>query len=521
MRKILLALPAGALLAILFFASFLTTEHEESDLSLLKEKYSQKYTPPVKHLEFEILQKPFASPQEVTAACISCHNLRHLEVMKSNHWNWEREEYIQGRGVVYIGKHNVLNNFCIGVRGNEPKCAKCHIGYGSTTDGLAIESAKNVDCLVCHDNTETYVKADEQGGAPEKSLNLNLIAQSVGRPTRANCGICHFYGGGGNNVKHGDLESALFEPTKALDVHMGTDGSNLSCVDCHTTKEHNISGKMYSLSSMNHNRVTCDQCHGETPHDKDILNEHTLKVACQTCHIPIYAKEHATKIYWDWSTAGKLKNGEPYEEEDSLGNHTYLSIKGSFVWQKNLQPEYFWFNGTASHYISGDVISDTSKPVVLNELHGSYRDPASKIIPVKRHRALQPYDPVTKLLIQPKLFSTRKGDGAFWQEFDFQKAAAAGMKALNLPFSGTVSFIHTDMYWPINHMVSSKEESVTCKECHTRKNGRLAALTDFYMPGRDYSKVVDFGGSSLLLLTLLGVLAHGSLRIISAFRNRK
>jgi len=521
MRKLLLVFPALALLILLFGASFLSTEYAPSNLLLLKEKYAEKPTRSVNHAKFEVLQKEFASPQEVTEACISCHNLRHIEVMKSNHWNWEREEYIQGRGIVYIGKHNVLNNFCIGTRGNESACAKCHIGYGSGTDGLETSMAKNVDCLVCHDNTEAYMKANESGGAPINTLNLNLIAQSVGRPNRANCGICHFYGGGGNNVKHGDLESALFQPNRSLDVHMGVDATNMVCVDCHTTQKHNIFGKMYSLSSMNRDRVSCEQCHEKTPHhDNDILNEHTLKVACQTCHIPIYAKQNATKMSWDWSTAGKLKDGNPYEEHDSLGNHTYRSIKGSFTWQKNLEPEYIWFNGTASHYISGDVIDDTSKPVVLNKLHGAYRDPESKIVPVKVHRALQPYDPVTKLLIQPKLYSPRKGEGAFWKDFSFKTAAAAGMKSLNLPFSGNVSFIKTEMYWPINHMVSSKDQSVTCAECHTRNNGRLATLTDFYMPGRDFSKTVDFVGKTLLLLTLISVALHGTMRIVTSFRNK-
>jgi hypothetical protein len=70
-----------------------------------------------------------------------------------------------------------------------------------------------------------------------------------------------------------------------------------------------------------------------------MLNEHTLKVACQTCHIPVYAKVNATKIYWDWSTAGKLRDGKPYRETDAEGNITYLSEKGSFRWAKNLKPE--------------------------------------------------------------------------------------------------------------------------------------------------------------------------------------
>ena len=36
-------------------------------------------------------------------------------------------------------------------------------------------------------------------------------------PTRLNCGGCHF-NGGGNAVKHGDLDSSLFYPTERIDV---------------------------------------------------------------------------------------------------------------------------------------------------------------------------------------------------------------------------------------------------------------------------------------------------------------
>ncbi len=131
----------------------------------------------------------------------------------SNHWNWEREEYIEGRGIVSIGKKNAMNNFCIGTQGNEKSCAKCHIGYGMDEKGFSFTDANNIDCLVCHDNTETYAKAPNQGGKPLLTLDFNNIAQNVGKPQRTNCGVCHFFGGGGDNVKHGDLSSAMFEPS--------------------------------------------------------------------------------------------------------------------------------------------------------------------------------------------------------------------------------------------------------------------------------------------------------------------
>ncbi len=520
MKKIALALAFLFIVVASAIAILTPRESDPDDLAVLKTKVTHKPAPSVDHSTFPVLKQRFDSPQQVTAACISCHQGRAVEVMQSNHWNWEREEFVEGRGIVYLGKKNAINNFCIGVEGNEKSCAKCHIGFGMTDQTQAFTDPTNIDCLVCHDQTETYAKAPEQGGAPAANLDFSAIAQHVGRPRRSNCGVCHFFGGGGNNVKHGDLDKAMFDPLRDVDVHMGTDGINATCVDCHTTEKHTISGKLYSLSSMNRNRATCEQCHTEHPHKDATLDQHTLKVACQTCHIPIYAKVNATKTDWDWSTAGRLRNGEPYEEDDADGNHVYLSIKGSFTWGKKLKPEYVWFNGTASHYLLGDVIQDTSRPLAINQLHGSYGDNESKIIPVKIHRARQPYDPVNRMLIQPKLFADAKGEGALWKDFDWQRASEVGMRDVNLPFSGQIAFIQTEMYWPINHMVSRKEESLACTECHTREGGRLANLRDFYMPARDHSPVIDTAGVGLMVLSLIGVGIHGAVRIVTHRKRR-
>ena len=49
-------------------------------------------------------------------------------------------------------------------------------------------------------------------------------------------------GGGGNNVKHGDLEMAMFDGDRNLDVHMGTDGPDMACVDCHQAANHRNDG---------------------------------------------------------------------------------------------------------------------------------------------------------------------------------------------------------------------------------------------------------------------------------------
>jgi octaheme c-type cytochrome (tetrathionate reductase family) len=488
---------------------------ERAPLAQLRAQFGIKDKPSADHTQFAVLQKHFVKPQDVTQACISCHTERHKEVMQSSHWNWERTEYIAGKGIRKVGKRNILNNFCIGISGNEPSCNRCHIGYGYDSPAFDFQNPYNVDCLACHDNSNTYLKAT--AGNPDPTVDLAVVAQHVGKPQRTNCGTCHFFGGGGNNVKHGDLEKALFDPPRDVDVHMATDGVDMSCVDCHTAKKHQMLGKMYSVSSMNRNRVECESCHSSLPHSDDVLNKHTLKVACQTCHIPTYAKVNPTKTYWDWSTAGRLKDGQPYEDKDSTGEDVYMSIKGSFIWGKNLKPDYAWFNGTASHYLIGDSF-DPLKPLKVNELRGSYDDPESKIIPVKIMRTKQIYDTDNHYLIQPKTVSTVAGDGGYWKEFNWQRANEEGMKRIGLPYSGHYGFTETMMYWPINHMISPRTNVVQCQECHTQNQSRLAGLSDFYLPGRDHNPFLERLGITMILMTLAAAIVHGAARWVM---NRK
>lgn len=504
------------LLAI-FVLVAITLFHKEENYNLkleqLKQEYALKDIASVDHSKLKLLQKEFKTPQEVTKACNACHTETHKEVMASAHWNWERTSYITGKGFITSGKKNVLNNFCIGANSNEQTCAACHIGFGMKNDHFDFENANNVDCMVCHDNSEEYMKGSAMAGYPDRTVNLTRVAQSVGKPKKINCGSCHFFGGGGNNVKHGDLEVAQLSCSRETDVHMAANGVDMDCVSCHQTENHHISGKLYSVSSSNANRVTCEQCHTNTPHFSNVLNRHGSKIACQTCHIPDYAKENSTKMAWKWSDAGKLKNGEPYHEEDSLGNHNYLSIKGSFKWERNVIPEYVWFNGTADHYKLGDSIQ--SVPVQMNTLYGSYNDKNSKIVPVKVHRGDQIYDRKYMYLIQPKLYSVQKGDSAFWKDFNWETAVAAGMKRVGLPYSGNYSFIETEMYWPINHMVAKKGQALSCVDCHTRENGRLAKLSGFYVPGRDRNLWLDKIGGWFLFIIVLAVIGHAGVRIVS------
>ncbi|MDZ7775889.1 MAG: hypothetical protein U5L09_10010 [Bacteroidales bacterium] len=237
----------------------------------------------VDHSKFSELHKDFESVQEVTNTCLKCHTERGKEVMESSHWNWEREAHIEGRGVTYLGKQNMVNNFCMGISGSEGTCTRCHIGYGYDDKNFDFSNQSNIDCLVCHDNSETYSKAPGSAGYPHQQVDLSYAAQNVGAPGKHNCGVCHFYSAGGNNVKNGAMEKALLNTTRDVDVHV-KDGPDMSCVECHETEKHQMKGKYYGVSSMDRNRATCSECHTEQPHQQNILNEHTLKVTCRIPH---------------------------------------------------------------------------------------------------------------------------------------------------------------------------------------------------------------------------------------------
>ena len=205
--------------------------HQEDNYNLkletLRHKYALKDIPSVNHNKLPALQRAFKTPQEVTDACISCHTETHKEVMASSHWNWERVAYVEGRGISSAGKKNVMNNFCLGTNSNQQSCAKCHIGYGMSSSHFDFNNARNVDCMVCHDNSDEYLKGASMAGYPDRTVNLEKVALSVGSPKKSNCGSCHSFGGGGNNVKHGDLDIALNSCSREVDVHMGANGMNM------------------------------------------------------------------------------------------------------------------------------------------------------------------------------------------------------------------------------------------------------------------------------------------------------
>jgi octaheme c-type cytochrome (tetrathionate reductase family) len=486
------------------------------------------------HSLHPVLQKTFSGGPEVTQACLSCHELAAGQFQKTIHWTW-LDPNVDPK--MKVGKGGLtMNNFCINLQSNEPRCTSCHAGYGWKDKNFDFSNPHSVDCLVCHEQTGTYEKFPTAAGFTVDEPTLfkengkifeppawNTVAQSVSRPTRKNCGTCHFFGGGGDGVKHGDLDSSLMKPNKELDVHMGVDGQNFDCVRCHTTELHSIAGRIYSTPAAMERKslieddlapkIMCESCHSRTPHKPGVkANDHTDKVACQSCHIPTFARVNPTKMWWDWSKAGQKKDGQPYKEEDAFGKPKYDSKKGEFRWAKNVVPEYFWFNGSLNGLTAKDTI-DPSKTVAVSWPVGDRDDANSRIFPFKVHRGKTPYDKINKTMVIPHLFG-KPGSGAYWAEYDWKKAAASGMAYAGLPFSGEMDFVETSYVFPITHMVAPKNKALACSECHA-KNGRLAHLTGFYMPGRDVNRVIQYLGWTVVFGSLAGVFIHGLGRFIA------
>jgi octaheme c-type cytochrome (tetrathionate reductase family) len=325
-------------------------------------------------------------------------------------------------------------------------------------------------------------------------------------------------------VKHGDLDSSITMPNKALDVHMGTDGQDFTCVRCHTTVRHHVAGRIYSTPAAQSRKslieddltpkITCESCHSATPHKAGTKpNDHTDKVACQSCHIPKFARVNPTKMTWDWSASGRLKDGKPYDIKGPLGKEIYMTIKGDMTWAKNVTPEYFWFNGSINTLTVKDVI-DPAKIVNVSWPVGDKNDPDSRIFPFKIHRGKQPYDKEYKTLLGPLL----SGKDGYWTTLNWVDALQRGSDFLGVPFSGGFDFVDTNYVFPTTHMVAPRENVVGCMECHVRQGSRLAKLAGFYMPGRDKFDFLDAGGWILVLGSLAGVFLHGLGRLISNTR---
>lgn len=439
---------------------------------------SLAFAAPVDHKDF--LKGPFKDGPSVTKACLECHEKQAADVMKTTHWTFAgTPNHVKGmeNSKKLYGKNNMINNFCTspfnGPDGlTHESCYKCHAGYGWTRTKFDLTDKTKVDCLVCHAQKGGYERAGVGASVDQEmikrgAMNLETAAQSVAKPSNANCGYCHFYGGGADAVKNAGLDSTILKADKKQDVHMASTakgGLGMVCVDCHKTKDHKIAGASSQMAHFDA-RAKCEDCHtgAMAPHKKSknaaILSKHMNAVACQTCHIPVFAKGQANKLAWYWSDVGKNFDEE---KEDENGKEVFAKKKGTFKWGKNVVPVYRWYNGKIERYMLGDKIADPSKPVVMTQPVGDISDKTAKIYPYKFYQGSQPMDSKFKYL------NTFQQYKSLWVDYNWEKALVEGAKCTDncLPYSGKYQFVKTISFISVPHEVSPKGDALQCGECH-------------------------------------------------------
>lgn len=477
------------------------------------------------HSKFKELDKPFQSGDEITKACTGCHNRAGEQLKKTEHWKWHIDGNERlGKGAL------VVNNFCISSNKlGDKECLDCHIGWKGQEG--------EVNCLVCHSRKEMNwretlgdiknVESDEDQSSKDLvqylRQELHDSITDIGQPTNKNCGSCHFFSGGDDGVKRGDMSTGLLTASRDIDVHLSKDGAGLNCRDCHTTRDHQVPGRKYTESAKAEREqlkepeyqsfLRCNSCHGDRPHHESNLNDHMRNIACQSCHIPLIARQDPTKVWWDWSKAGQLKDGKPFFTKDEFGKKNYMSIKGEFRWEKNIVPLYSWYDGKMKNYLLDEEI-DPTKEVDVQIPEGQAGEPGAKIAPFKVHHGNQPYDKKLNRLLAPLL----SGPQGFWTTFNWQESLTEGMKLVGLPYSGDFDYVKSRFMYPVNHTIAPKEKALGCDDCHRGAGAdglgsRMAGIEGVYVAGRGDLQWLTRYLWILLGLILFGAISHALFRM--------
>ena len=208
-------------------------------------------------------------------------------------------------------------------------CGQCHIGgmYGPPTDMMMPFSIRDknrehaIDCLICHavsyDMNERYVVDDGVGLRWNQDRSMKA-ALTVTRPQSRMCLRCHQHNMGGDTYHGNDAAKNLgYENPRLLhaakrgtaygpadDVHAR---AGLDCLDCHTARGHKIARGRAGVDLVSNDLpdidVSCELCHTDAPHYKDprasaILNGHTARIACETCHITHLSDDNMVLVDW-------------------------------------------------------------------------------------------------------------------------------------------------------------------------------------------------------------------------------
>lgn len=418
------------------------------------------------------------------STCIACHEKEAHDALSSIHMQWSGPTPNLSNTIgESIGKADRgINTFCSYAPSSKGACYGCHVRADGNS-GHAPEVG-DVDCLMCHNDTyQRKFVADTENPLTVTNIlgetrdyvfglqdpvtgdyftepnyskmppgtTMEELAQNVHQPTRKSCLRCHAKAGGGDWTKRGDMGLNSAAPTVYEDIHMSPDqgGEDMSCIDCHKTQDHKIGGRGIDLRADEMVAPGCTDCHDATPHSNNKLNQHAQgQVACQTCHIPEFAKGGATEMSRDWL--------EPH------WNPAFCAGQGGWVGHEikvsNVKPEYRFFDGTSYVYNLGETIApDVNGVFNMARANGSIFDGKSQIVPIKNHYSNMPLHDASQEIIAPEIMQ-------MFMTGDFDNAVQKGMANMGITGSYTMVPVNAEML--ITHGVGPEETALDCNDCH-------------------------------------------------------
>ncbi|MBI5685075.1 MAG: hypothetical protein HZC54_08330 [Verrucomicrobia bacterium] len=423
------------------------------------------------------------------ATCIACHEQQAREMFGSVHYqemgatpNITNLSGPAGKGA---NGGRVMNSYCgTPTTSSRATCATCHVGNGRIpSTQISAEQLLNIDCLLCHQDAYKRVPAppyqtvtmpgpagsthtiqtvveDATGfqfvpDVAKMTTSILDVARSVHRPTRASCLRCHAGAGGSDGGKRGDISTVTANPPVTSDIHMSPQGMDLACADCHSAGQHRVMGRGVDLRPNDSpDRLTCARCHGERPHgDYNARNSssrdlHATRVACQTCHIPKFAKDTSTEMERNWIVPH-------FSPTACRGQGGWVP---SEVRASNVTPIYKWFDGTSyAHVLGQPLLQVALGDYALALPNGSAKTANSKIYPMKLHRSNSARHVATGQMIPHSTFT-------YFTSGDFAKAVAEGQRQSGLDGAYTVVKVHE--YQTINHGVENAANALKCGACH-------------------------------------------------------
>lgn len=423
------------------------------------------------------------------ATCIACHESQARAMFGSVHYQemGETPAVPNIAGPAGKGRNGarVMNSYCgTPSTSSRATCATCHVGNGRVpAPELTAEQLHNIDCLMCHQDAYKRVPAppyqpltfpgtngtlhtiqmvveDETGfqfvpDTGKMTISILEAARLVHLPTRASCLRCHAGAGGSDGGKRGDLSTVTVNPPVSSDVHMSPQGADLSCARCHSAGNHRVLGRGVDLrASDSAELLTCAKCHTDRPHgDYSARNGtardvHALRVACQSCHIPTFAKDKSTEMERNWSHA-------EFSMAACRGQGGWLP---SEVRASNVVPAYKWFDGTSlANELDQAPIQNGLGEAILALPNGSVQSPGAKLYPMKVHRSNAARHDASGLLVPHSTFT-------YFSSGDFAKSIQRGQELSGL--NGPTTIVPVLEYQTINHGVVAASSALQCGACH-------------------------------------------------------